>query len=102
VLGAVAECTEGEVDRAVDGAAKAFPTWASRAPDERALLLTETHRLMVERSEQLADVIVREVGMPRRLALRIQVGLPTETSRLAAELATRTGDAEELGGSLVL
>jgi succinate-semialdehyde dehydrogenase / glutarate-semialdehyde dehydrogenase len=59
--------------RAIDAAAKAFQTWSKTTAYERAAILTEAHRLMVEQKEELATLMTTEQGKPIRAA-RIEVG----------------------------
>ncbi|MFV2001242.1 MAG: NAD-dependent succinate-semialdehyde dehydrogenase [Acidimicrobiia bacterium] len=47
---------------AVDAAADAFPSWAATAPLERSEILRRAFELMTERSEDIAELIVREMG----------------------------------------
>src|SRR3954451_4513094 len=49
---------------AVDAAAAAAGDWASRAPRARGEILRRGFELMVERTDELARLIVREMGKP--------------------------------------
>jgi succinate-semialdehyde dehydrogenase/glutarate-semialdehyde dehydrogenase len=57
---------------AIEAAARAFPDWAARTAYERSGYLHEAHRLMLERSEELAKLMTSEQGKPIRAA-RIEV-----------------------------
>jgi succinate-semialdehyde dehydrogenase/glutarate-semialdehyde dehydrogenase len=62
--------TDAEVAAAIDAAAKTARTWARTSTvAERAALLSKVAQLYSERREQLADVIVREMGKPRDQSL---------------------------------
>jgi succinate-semialdehyde dehydrogenase/glutarate-semialdehyde dehydrogenase len=62
--------TDAEVAAAIDAAAKTARTWArTTTVAERAALLSKVAQLYTERREQLADVIVREMGKPRDQSL---------------------------------
>ncbi|MGW4099252.1 NAD-dependent succinate-semialdehyde dehydrogenase [Mycobacterium sp. NPDC004974] len=62
--------TDAEVQAAIDAAAKAGRSWArTTTVAERAALITKVAALYEQRREQLADVIVREMGKPRDQAL---------------------------------
>ena len=49
---------------AVDAAEAAAADWAARAPRERAEILRRAFDLMTARSEEVAQLIVREMGKP--------------------------------------
>src|ERR1700712_2640708 len=49
---------------AVDAAARAASDWASRAPRERAEILRRAFDLMTSRLDEIAGLIVREMGKP--------------------------------------
>jgi acyl-CoA reductase-like NAD-dependent aldehyde dehydrogenase len=52
--------------------------------------------------DELADLISREVGMPRTLSALVQVGLPINSFSTAATLASSVDEPEELGNSLIV
>ncbi|MGV0743237.1 NAD-dependent succinate-semialdehyde dehydrogenase [Mycolicibacterium sp. XJ870] len=62
--------TDAEIQAAIDAAAKTGRTWARTSTvAERAALLGKVADLHEQRREQLADVIVREMGKPRDQSL---------------------------------
>ena len=54
--------SEPDVDRAVRAAKEAQPAWAALGYDERAGLLRRVARLLEDRAEEVAALIVRETG----------------------------------------
>jgi len=94
ILGTVPACGAGDVDRAVGAACDAQPTWAATSPEDRASYLQRVSELLGARSQEIAELVTREVGMPLRLSLPIQAGMPTATfgayARLAREHVTET------------
>lgn len=54
-----------DVDRAVVAAHRAQPAWAAASYEERAGLLRRVERLVEERADEIADIIVRETGAIR-------------------------------------
>lgn len=54
-----------DVDRAVDAARAAQPTWAARAPRDRAGVLLRFHDVVLQRQSELLDVIQLETGKAR-------------------------------------
>jgi succinate-semialdehyde dehydrogenase / glutarate-semialdehyde dehydrogenase len=76
--------TGEEIDQVADGgyddtvaaiaaADAAFGPWSRMTAYERAAILTEAHRIMLERREELAVLMTTEQGKPLRAA-RIEVG----------------------------
>ena len=55
---------------AVDAAAAAAADWAARAPRERAEILRRAFDLMIARNDEIARLIVREMGKPLRRGAR--------------------------------
>src|SRR5688572_10634168 len=53
-----------ELDRAVDGARRAFPTWRARSFAERAALVKRLSQRLREKQSELAELLTREQGKP--------------------------------------
>ncbi|MFN7951658.1 MAG: aldehyde dehydrogenase family protein [bacterium] len=102
VLGSVPAGTPADVDDAVAAARAAFPAWSARAPHERAALLRAIGRGLVERQEELALLIARELGAPLSAASKIHVGLPILTLGFYADLLERFAFEETVGHSLIV
>ncbi len=85
------------MDKAVQAAAAAFPSWAATSREERAKLLTRIGEALGARTDELAQVISHEVGMPMTLSGSIQVGLPAGAFGDAATAAENFEWEEELG-----
>ncbi|HTZ09758.1 MAG TPA: aldehyde dehydrogenase family protein [Acidimicrobiales bacterium] len=100
VIGSIPEGTPEDVDRAVRAAADAFPAWAATSRDERAKALERIQEGLSARTEELATLISKEVGMPFSLSGLIQVGLPVMSFSSAAQLAQTYPFEEESGTSL--
>jgi aldehyde dehydrogenase (NAD+) len=76
-----------DIDRAVAAAKAAFPAWSGESPRVRSGLLHRVAEGLEARRDELADVITRELGMPRLQSAAIQVGLGISAFRVAADLA---------------
>lgn len=76
VFAEVADGVAADADRAVAAARRAFEEgpWPRFAPEERREHLLRLHRLLVERSGSLAEVIRRDAGATVRVAAAMQVG----------------------------
>jgi aldehyde dehydrogenase (NAD+) len=94
--------TAAEVGTAVAAARAAFPAWARTAVAERAALLVRLADGLTARRDEIAEVISREMGMPRKLALHIQASLPVGTCRSYARLAREVPLAEQCGTTRVV
>lgn len=64
-----------DVDVAVAAARRAFADWSQRDPGERAKLIGRLADELERRTDELTDIVVAEVGTPRRIARWAQVGL---------------------------
>ena len=74
LLARVASCGPAEVEAAVAGARRRFAEdWRWRSPRERAGLLRQVASRIREHVDELAELEAREVGKPRRDALRFDV-----------------------------
>jgi aldehyde dehydrogenase (NAD+) len=102
VIGTIPEGTVEDVDRAVTAAAEAFPGWAATSAEERGKLLGRAAEALGARTDEIARIIAREVGMPLSLAGMIQVGLPTGVFADAAKEIGEFTWEEEVGNSLVV
>jgi 1-pyrroline dehydrogenase len=60
----VPEGTQADVDRAVDAAKKAWPTWRESTPAERAELLLKLADVIDEHTDELAELESQNVGKP--------------------------------------
>jgi succinate-semialdehyde dehydrogenase/glutarate-semialdehyde dehydrogenase len=63
-VGEVAEATADDAREAVAAAHAAFPAWAARSPDERAVPLRRAHELVLDRAGELARALTLEGGKP--------------------------------------
>lgn len=102
VMGAVPEGIVEDADRAVAAARAAFEGWAATSPARRAEYLQRIADGLKARSDELAQLIAREVGMPLKLASRVQVGGPVANWANYARLAGSFEWEEQVGNSLVV
>src|SRR6202453_2051347 len=102
VFATIPEGTAEDVDKAVEAAAAAFPGWAATSREERGKLLTRIGEALGARTDEIAQVISHEVGIPMTLSGSIQVGLPAGAFADAANAAENFEWEEELGNSLVV
>jgi betaine-aldehyde dehydrogenase len=102
VIGRVPEGTPEDADAGVRAARAAFEPWAATAPSERARFLARIHEGLEARAEEIGRTIAGEVGMPLKLATRIQAGSPTFTFSMYAKMLADFKFEERIGNSIVL
>ncbi|HLS87830.1 MAG TPA: aldehyde dehydrogenase family protein, partial [Burkholderiales bacterium] len=76
VMGRIPAATEKDVAAAVAAARAAFEGWSATPVEKRAELLEKVSAGLKARGDELARTIAQEVGMPLKMASRIQAGLP--------------------------
>jgi aldehyde dehydrogenase (NAD+) len=102
VIASVPNGSAADVDAAVAAAKAAFPGWSQLAREERAGYLVKIHAGLEARSDEIAQTIAQEVGMPLMLSNIIQAGLPKANFQIAAGLATGYEFEQQVGNSLVV
>ncbi len=102
MLGRVPAGSKKDVDDAVNAAATAFGAWSSLDPAKRAAFLAKISNGLKSRADVIAKLIAQEVGMPIKLAGRIQVALPIVTFANYARLLADFKFEEKVGNSLVV
>jgi betaine-aldehyde dehydrogenase len=76
VVGSTPEGTSADMDRAVEAARSALTTgdWVGMPAADRAAIMRRLHELVIERSDDLANLITAEVGVPLLFSHFGQVG----------------------------
>lgn len=90
-----------DVDQAVKAAARALTAWQRLGVHARAAVLRAVADALELTGQALAQQISREVGMPLKLAQRIQVDAPVAAWRATAALAGTFAFEREVGHSRV-
>ncbi len=102
VIATIPEGTAADVDAAVAAARAAFEGWSALSTEERAAYLMKIHAGLEARTDEIAETIAREVGMPLVLSNLIQVGLPKANFAVAAQLLGTYEFEQQIGNSLVV
>ncbi len=102
IIASVPNGAAADVDAAVAAAKAAFPAWSQLPREERAAYLLKIHAGLEARSDEIAQTIAQEVGMPLVLSNIIQAGLPKANFQIAAGLATSYEFEKQVGNSLVV
>ncbi len=102
VMGSVPAGGEPDVGAAVAAARGALEAWSQTPVDKRAEYLDKISAGLKARAEELAKLIAQEVGMPIKLAGRIQAGLPIANFANYAKLVKGFKFEETVGNSVVV
>ncbi len=102
VMGRIPAATEKDVAAAVAAARAAFEGWSATPVEKRAELLEKVSAGLKARGDELARTIAQEVGMPLKMASRIQAGLPIANFANYAKLVRDFPFEEKVGNSLVV
>jgi acyl-CoA reductase-like NAD-dependent aldehyde dehydrogenase len=102
VIATVPDGSRGDVDAAVAAARAAFAGWSATPKEERAAYLTKIQAGLDARTDEIAQTIAREVGMPLMLSNIIQAGLPKANFGIAAGLLSSYEFETQVGNSLVV
>lgn len=94
VVDSVPRGTRDDARRAIDAAYQALPAWSSRPASERAELLAVGACHIIDRKEELSELLTREQGKPRREAV-------LEINRLVHTLQHYSGMGKNLRGGHV-
>ncbi len=87
VVAQVSLGNEADIDVAVQAARAAFDSWSQTPAAERAVYLDKIVAGLEARTDDLADAITSEMGIPVMLCKGAQIGNPVFTFKEAAELA---------------
>ena len=101
VMGWVPAGGEPDADAAVKAARGALEAWSQTPVEQRAEFLDKISAGLKARADEVARTIAHEVGMPLKLANRIQVGLPIANFANFAKLVRGFKFEERVGNSLV-
>ena len=102
VMGKVPAGGEKDAAAAVAAARAAFEGWSQTPVEKRAEFLDKISVGLKARAEELAKLIAQEVGMPIKLAGRIQAGLPIANFANYAKLLKDFSFEQRVGNSLVM
>jgi aldehyde dehydrogenase (NAD+) len=102
IIASVPNGAAADVDAAVEAARAAFPSWSALSKEERAAYLMKVHAGLEARTDEIAEIISQEVGMPLMLSKMIQVGLPKANFAIAAQLLGSYEFETQVGNSLVV
>lgn len=93
--------SEADVDLAVSAARDALPGWAAFPASSRADYLDAIADALESRADNLAAIVMAEIGMPAKLARRIQVDLAISDFRTYATEARRYEFETREGNSVI-
>lgn len=101
-LGDVPAGAAVDVDVAVSAARRALRDWSQTAPSVRAEFVSRLADELERRQDEITDIVVAEVGTPRRVARWAQVGLGIVDLREAVIAAKDFAWEEPLRNSVIM
>jgi aldehyde dehydrogenase (NAD+) len=101
-IGKVPLGTEGDVDAAVQAAARALPSWQQTPVAERAAKLRAIAAGLKARRDEIAQVIRAELGMPIKQCRDIQLGMPIAILMTTAAALEEFAFEEAVGNAKVV
>ena len=102
VMGKVPAGDDKDADAAVAAARAALEGWSHTPAEKRAEWLEKISAGLKARADELAKLIAQEVGMPIKLAGRIQAGLPIANFANYARLLKEFKFEQRVGNSVVV
>jgi aldehyde dehydrogenase (NAD+) len=102
VMGSVPAGGELDINAAVAAARGALEAWSQTPVEKRAEYLEKISAGLKARADELGKLIAQEVGMPIKLAGRIQAGLPIANFANYAKLVKGFKFEETVGNSVVV
>jgi len=102
VMGRVPAGGEKDIDAAVGAARSAFESWSQTSAEKRAEYLEKISTALKARADELAKTIAQEVGMPLKMAGRIQAGLPIANFANYGKILKEFSFEQRVGNSLVV
>ena len=102
VMGRVPLGDDKDVERAVAAARNAFASWSETPAEARAAYLEKISAGLKARADELARLIAQEVGMPLKMAARIQAGLPIANFANYAKILREFSFEQRVGNSIVV
>jgi acyl-CoA reductase-like NAD-dependent aldehyde dehydrogenase len=102
VMASIPEGDQNDANAAVAAARSAFDAWSATPPAVRGDFLRKIQEGLKARSDELANLIAGEVGMPLKLSAQIQVGSPIANFGYYAKMASEFTWEETTGNSRVV
>ena len=102
VIGTVPDGTAEDVDKAVTAARRAFDEWSQTSLEDRAKYLQRISEGLAARSDEIANIISQENGMPVMLSKIVQAGLPQMNFANFSTVAAGYQFTETIGNSIVV
>lgn len=94
--------SKADVLKAVQSARQSFRSWSEKDPMVRAQFLRKIANGLESRADEMVDLICLDVGMPRKMAKIMQLGLPINILNYYADLVERYSFEELHGDARVL
>lgn len=99
LVATVPKGTPEDVDRAVQAAARAFPSWSQSPIAERVAIFRKLARLTEARAAELTSTMLSELGYPISKLERLQTGGAVEELDIIADSLTQIVWTEQVGNT---
>lgn len=101
IIATVTNCDERDIDVAVGAARDAFAPWSALPLSERLELIRSLRDIFAAHSDELADLVTRQMGTPIGFSKAAQIGLPLRTFDVVLEVAGAQHE-ERVGRSVIV
>ena len=102
IIGSVPEGTEEDADAAVNAARDAFDGWSNSSIEERIRVLNSLSESFKVRTNELAEIITKEVGTPIEYSKIAMVGTPRVVARSYAKMLESYNWEDEVRNSTIV
>jgi aldehyde dehydrogenase (NAD+) len=102
IMGRVPAGGQKDIDAAVAAARAALDGWRDTPAEKRGEYLDKISAGLKARADELARIIAQEVGMPLKMASRIQAGLPIANFANYARILKEYSFEQKVGNSIVV
>jgi acyl-CoA reductase-like NAD-dependent aldehyde dehydrogenase len=102
VMGTVPDGTAEDVDKAVRAARAAFDEWSQTSVEDRSKYIQRISEGLAARSDEIANIISQENGMPLMLSKIVQAGLPQANFATFSAIAAGYDFTEKINNSEVV
>lgn len=98
----VPESSQQDVNRAVSAARAALPAWSATPAQRRAGMLERLSEALTSRADELAEIVVRDLGSTFKTAQNVHIGLPASVLAQQREYLSLVEAEQTIGNSLIV
>lgn len=102
VIAGLSESRQRDVDRAVSAARAALPAWSATPAEARAGMLKGLSEALTSRADELAELVVSDLGCTLKTAQNVHIGLPAAVLAQQREYLSLVEAEQNVGNSLIV